>query len=138
MALPIFYDGINNVIKKYSPDTAVVENIFFAHDIKTALKLGHSRGIVLLSLANAGVFIYEYAPLEVKQAIVGYGMASKDQVQKMVLKLLKLNPNDLRFNKYDISDALALAICHIQTNLELKTDDRQQTIVQSSRFNVQS
>jgi crossover junction endodeoxyribonuclease RuvC len=106
------HDGLAGLIKKYSPDAVVVENVFFADNAKSALKLGHARGVALLAAAECGASVHEYSPLEIKQAVAGYGHADKDQVMKMVMALLGLKdppkPNDA-------SDALAAAICHINS-----------------------
>ena len=86
-----------------------MEDIFYAGNVKSALKLGQARGAVLVAAARAGVEIFEYSPLEIKSALVGYGRAEKQQVQEMVRVLLRMTsvPEPL-----DASDALAIAICH--------------------------
>jgi crossover junction endodeoxyribonuclease RuvC len=123
------YDGIVNIIKKYSPHEVVVENVFFAKSAKTALNLGQVRGIALLAAASEGLNVYEYSALEVKKAITGYGRAEKRQVQEMVKRILNLKSNpgspdseassrglgSLLNITEDASDALALAICHMNT-----------------------
>jgi crossover junction endodeoxyribonuclease RuvC len=106
------YKGLEEILEKFKPDTVVVETIFYAKNVKSALKLSHARGISLLSAANHDIEVVEYTPLEVKQAVVGYGRAGKKQVQDMVTFLLGLN-NLVTSN--DASDALALAICHIHS-----------------------
>lgn len=110
--LEIIYQELNKIIKKYNPDIAAIEEIFFAKNVKTALKVGHARGVVILSAVNAGLEVAEYTPLEVKQALVGYGRAEKQQVQKMVKVLLCLK--DIP-KPDDAADALAVAICHINS-----------------------
>jgi crossover junction endodeoxyribonuclease RuvC len=90
-----------------------VEETFYAVNVKSALKLGHVRGAVLLTAARAGVEIFEYSPLAIKSALVGYGRAEKRQVQEMVRILLGLAQSPAPL---DASDALAAAICHINTN----------------------
>ena len=106
------YDSLRVVINSYGPSIAVIENIFFAKNPNSALKLGQVRGATILACANAGLEIAEYTPLEIKLSITGYGRAEKSQVQNMVTKLLglKKNPTPL-----DASDALAVAICHIHS-----------------------
>ena len=106
------YDGIEAVISKHRPDAVAVENLFFARNVNSALKLGHARGVALLAAANSGLPIFEYTPTEIKQSVVGYGNAEKAQVRQMVKMLLKLSslPEPL-----DASDALACAICHIHS-----------------------
>ncbi len=116
--LKTIYDGLTEIIKKYSPDVASIENLFFAENAKSALKLGQVRGAAILSAANQSVEVAEYTPLEIKQAISGYGRADKGQIQNMVSILLNLNEVPKPF---DASDALAIAICHINTsNFKLK------------------
>ena len=104
------YDELSEVISQYAPGAVAVEDLFFAANAKSALKLGQTRGVILLAAANQMVPIAEYTPLEVKQSVVGYGRADKKQVQYMVCRLLNLKtvPDPL-----DASDALAVAICHL-------------------------
>lgn len=102
------YSSLEEVISEYKPDEIVIEKIFFAKGTKAALSLGHTRGVVLLAASLTGLSIYEYSALEVKKAVVGYGRADKNQVQKMVKQILGLN----RVLSSDSADALALAICH--------------------------
>jgi crossover junction endodeoxyribonuclease RuvC len=89
-----------------------VEDLFFARNVKTALKLGHVRGIAMLAGLNAGLPIAEYSPLAVKQALVGYGRAQKEQVQEMVRLLLHLES----LPGPDTADALAVAVCHLHSS----------------------
>jgi crossover junction endodeoxyribonuclease RuvC len=97
------------LIAEYRPEAAAVEEVFFAVNAKSALKLSHVRGVALLLIAEAAVGFAEYSPLEVKLSVVGYGRAEKSQVQQMVASLLRL-PEPLASE--DASDALAIAICH--------------------------
>ena len=103
---------LEEVLERLTPQACAVEETFYAVNVKSALKLGHVRGVVLLAAARAGVEVFEYSPLEIKSALVGYGRAEKEQVQEMVRLLLKLKeaPKPL-----DASDALAVAICHANT-----------------------
>jgi len=103
-------DGVEGLIEKFRPDVCAVEEAFFAVNAKTALKLGQVRGVVLVAAERAGVEIAEYAPRLVKQTVVGYGAAEKQQVQEMVRILLKLR---LGPSPFDASDALAVAITHL-------------------------
>ncbi|MGI8989955.1 MAG: crossover junction endodeoxyribonuclease RuvC [Bryobacteraceae bacterium] len=96
-------------ISGFQPEVAAVEEVFYAVNVKTALKLSHVRGVALLAIAEAGVVLAEYSPLEVKVSVVGYGRAEKHQVQRMVASLLHL---EAEFDSEDASDALAIAICH--------------------------
>ncbi len=102
-------ESLRKVIDEYRPDCVSVESVFFAKNVKSALMLGHARGVVLLSAAFSKLPVHEYSPRTVKQAVVGYGGASKEQVQKMVSLLL----NTASAPKPDAADALAAAICHI-------------------------
>ena len=108
--LKFIYDELAAVIQKFNPDEVAVEDMFFATNVKSALKLGQTRGVAILSAVNEGKLVSEYSPLEVKQSVVGYGRAEKQQVQKMVTTLLKLKEKP---EPFDASDALAVAICHI-------------------------
>jgi len=103
------HDGLAEVVERCEPDEMVVESLFHAVNVKSALTLGHVRGVVLLAGVSHGLPVREYAPLEVKQAVVGYGRAEKSQVQKMVAVLLSL---DAPPEPHDAADALAIAICH--------------------------
>ncbi|WP_066634913.1 crossover junction endodeoxyribonuclease RuvC [Desulfolucanica intricata] len=107
--LLILYREMEKVINKYRPDRFAVEKLFFNKNTRTALAVGHARGVVFLLGARAGLKIYEYTPLEVKQAVVGYGRADKQQVQYMVKTILGLSAVP---KPDDVADALAVAICH--------------------------
>ena len=102
------FTSLSAVIAESNPDEIVIERMFFAKGIKAALSLGHARGVVLVAAGLTGIPIFEYSPLEVKQAVVGYGRADKNQVQCMVREILnirhQLSP--------DGADALAIALCH--------------------------
>ena len=107
--IKIIYDGINDAIKKYKPDFMSVEELFFNDNAKTAIAVGQARGVIILAAVNNGVEIFEYTPLQVKQAVVGYGRADKTQVQQMTKALLSLNSVP---KPDDVADALAIAVCH--------------------------
>ncbi|MBE6687947.1 MAG: crossover junction endodeoxyribonuclease RuvC [Ruminococcaceae bacterium] len=107
--LALIYDRLNCLIKTYTPDAVAVEELFFNTNQKTAINVAQARGIVLLSSERAGIPLFEYTPLQVKQAVVGYGRAEKHQVMEMTKVLLGLNE---RPKPDDAADALALAICH--------------------------
>ncbi len=100
---------LEQIIMMYKPDTVSVEELFFNKNVKTALSVGHGRGVALLSAARCGVEVFEYTPLQIKQAVVGYGRAQKAQVQQMVKIILNLNEIP---KPDDVADALAAAICH--------------------------
>jgi crossover junction endodeoxyribonuclease RuvC len=110
--LRAIYAGLATLIDQHQPDTAAVEELFFSRNVRTALSVGHARGVTLLALADAELPIYEYKPLEVKQAIAGYGGANKQQVQEMVRLLLGL---DRVPQPDDAADAVAVAVCHIHS-----------------------
>jgi len=107
------YEELEKIIDKYKPHEVVVEDLFVSNNIKAALKLGHARGVAILAAVNAGLPVFEYAPTEVKQAVVGTGKADKKQVQAMVKTLLELPKAP---HPADAADALAAAICHIHSS----------------------
>ena len=107
--LVLLYDGLCRIIQEYTPGMSAVEELFFGKNVNTALTVGQARGVVLLALAKAGLPIYEYKPLIVKQALTGYGSADKKQMQEMVRITLGL---DKIPRPDDAADALAVAICH--------------------------
>jgi crossover junction endodeoxyribonuclease RuvC len=107
--LTIIYDRLVDIIKRYNPDAFAVEELFFNKNIKTALTVGHARGVAVLAGSKSGVQVYEYTPLQVKQAVVGYGRADKNQMQQMVKVILNLGEIP---KPDDVADALAVAICH--------------------------
>lgn len=110
--LQIIYRELTQIIGQWQPETAAIEELFFSKNAKTALAVGHGRGAAMLALANAELPITEYKPLEVKQAITGYGGADKQQIQQMVKLLLGL---DQAPRPDDVADALAVAICHLHS-----------------------
>ncbi len=103
------YNNLNDIIKEYNPDCMAVEELFFNKNVKTAIMVGQARGVILLAGSQAGLKVYEYTPLQVKQAVVGYGRARKEQVQQMVKALLNLQEIP---RPDDSADALAVSICH--------------------------
>jgi crossover junction endodeoxyribonuclease RuvC len=106
------YGELTNLIQAHRPHQAAVEELFFARNARTALAVGQARGVVLLALAEAGLPVHGYTPLQVKRAITGYGRASKEQMQQMVRLLLGLQSTP---QPDDVADALAVAICHAHT-----------------------
>jgi crossover junction endodeoxyribonuclease RuvC len=115
------FTSLMDVIEEYEPDEVATEKIFFAKGTKAALSLGHTRGVILLAATMRDIPIYEYSALEVKKAVVGYGRADKNQVQKMVGKILKINHT----LSSDSADALALALCHANIKkMKLKAGNR--------------
>ncbi len=107
------YQQLKGLILLHRPDAAAVEKLFFQRNVSTAISVGQARGVILLSLAEAGVPVTEYNPLDVKQAVVGYGAAEKGQVQQMVKALLNLEAIP---KPDDAADALAIAICHLHSS----------------------
>lgn len=110
--LLIIHDGLRALLEEHRPDAVAIEDIFHARNVRSALKLGHARGVALLAATEAAVPVTAYSPAEVKRAVVGYGRAEKHQVQHMVCLLLGLTAAP---SPYDASDALAIAICHLHT-----------------------
>lgn len=101
-------DSLRTLMQTHSPDVMAVEEIFYSVNVKSLIKLGQVKGVVLLAAADAGLAVHEYSPLEIKSSVVGYGRAEKSQVQQMVKALLGLK----RLPPEDAADALAVAICH--------------------------
>jgi len=104
------HSGLAKLIRRCRPDCVAIENVFYATNVRSALKLGHARGVAMLAAVEAGLPVVEYTPAEVKQAVVGYGRAEKRQVQSMIKLLLGL---DALPSPHDAADALAVAICHV-------------------------
>lgn len=109
LRLSKLYTDINLIIDQYQPDAMSVEELFFNNNVKTAINVAQARGIVLVAGCQKNIPTYEYTPLQVKQAVVGYGRADKIQVQKMVKTILKV---DTLPKLDDITDSMAIAICH--------------------------
>lgn len=106
------FNYLLRVIREHQPDDVAIEDVFYAVNVKSALKLGQVRGVAMLAASSASLAVAEYAPLSIKSAVVGYGKAEKQQVQHMVTRLLNLDsPPD----SPDAADALAIAICHLHT-----------------------
>ncbi len=103
------YDNLVLIIQKHKPDTLALEEVIYAKNIKTALKMGHARGVILLAASNNDLTTSEYSPKEIKLAATGNGAASKQQVKKMVVQLLNLPQSP---SSFDVTDAMAVAICH--------------------------
>ncbi len=106
------YDELGATYRRHRPDEVAIEGIFYALNVKSALKLGQVRGVAMLAAAAAGLEVAEYSPLTIKSSVVGYGRAEKQQVQQMVTRLLGLAEAP---EPMDASDALAIAICHLHT-----------------------
>lgn len=108
--LEMIYAGIQSLLIKHLPDVAVIEELFFNTNLKTAVEVGEARGVIILACSHEGIQCEEYTPLQVKQAVVGKGNASKEQVAYMVGALLGF---DSRGVSHHACDALALALCHL-------------------------
>ena len=106
------YAELIALLALHAPEVVAIEEVFFSANAKSALKLGQVRGVAMLAAASCGIAVAEYAPLSIKSAVVGYGLAAKEQVQFMVTRLLEL---DTAPESPDAADALAIAICHIHT-----------------------
>ena len=106
------YRDLTALIREYNPAEGAVEQLFFSRNVKTALAVGQARGVALLALAEGGLPVHEYTPLQVKQSVVGYGRAEKAQVQELVKLLLGL---EVVPQPDDAADALAIAICHLHS-----------------------
>jgi crossover junction endodeoxyribonuclease RuvC len=106
------FDGLTALIAEHRPEVVAIEDVFYSVNAKSALKLGHVRGVAMMAAAQQGLSVVAYAPLAIKSAVTGYGRAEKLQVQAMVARLLRL---DAPPQPADAADALAIAICHIHT-----------------------
>ena len=109
------YDQLSVIITEYAPDAVALEDIFYGKNVKSLVKLAQARGVIILAASHRDTPLYEYTPLEVKKATVGYGRAEKGQVQHMVRAILSLQ----EIPPPDASDALAVAICHANFSKEV-------------------
>ena len=114
--LLVIHSGLKALLERHRPECVAIENIFFAKNVRSALKLGHARGIALLAASQASIPVVEYSPAEIKRSVVGYGRAEKAQVQRMMKLLLGL---DAVPSPHDAADALAVAICHLHSGFGL-------------------
>ncbi len=114
--LDLIYRDMQEIIKTFQPDVMAVEELFFDKNVTTGISVAHGRGVVLLAGYQAGIPIYEYTPMQVKQAVVGYGKAEKRQVMDMVRRLLKLQAAP---KPDDAADAVAVALCHARSATSL-------------------
>ncbi len=108
------YQSLREVMVQFGPDSAAVEELFFNKNVRSAFQVGEARGVALLAAAHAGLETFEYTPLQVKQSVVGYGRAAKNQIQEMVKLMLNINHP---IKPDDAADALALAICHCHSRV---------------------
>jgi len=114
------YTELAALLQLWQPEVVAIEEVFFSANAKSALKLGQVRGVAMLAAATCGMPVVEYAPLSIKSAVVGYGLAQKEQVQFMVTRLLELAETP---KSPDACDALAIAICHLHTAQTLALQD---------------
>ena len=122
LRLATIFQRLGAIIQEHQPDNVAIEDVFYALNVKSALKLGQVRGVAMLAASTAGLGVTEYSPLTIKSAVVGYGRAEKQQVQHMVTRLLDLAEIP---EPPDAADALAIAICHLHTAATL---ERQQAV----------
>lgn len=115
--LSVVFNRLSEIINEHQPENVAIEDVFYAINVKSALKLGQVRGVAMLAASSAGLKVAEYSPLSIKSAVVGYGKAEKQQVQQMVARLLNL---DTPPESPDAADALAIAICHLHTKTTLQ------------------
>ncbi len=111
--LEIIFEGVTEVLRRHHPEATAVESLFFNTNVRSALAVGHARGVTLLACSQAGCRVFEYTPIQVKQAVVGYGKAEKAQVMEMVRALLGLAETP---RPDHAADALGVAICHANTS----------------------
>ncbi len=107
------FEGITQIVLQYRPDAVACETLFFCKNVKSAIRLGEARGVAVLAATSRLKEYFEYSPRSVKQAVVGFGGAQKDQVKRMVQRLLGITTQDLT---EDAADALAVAICHLNSS----------------------
>lgn len=116
--LRLLYDDMTDLLKKAKPDAVAIEELFFSKNITTGIGVSHGRGVILLACEEYGAPVHEYSPMQVKQAVVGYGGATKHQVMDMTRRLLKLESVP---RPDDAADALAIALCHSRSATSLLT-----------------
>lgn len=107
--LEMIYNDMNTLLDRFAPDVVAIEELFWGHNVTTGIGVSHGRGVILLSVAQRQIPIHEYTPMQIKQAVVGYGLATKQQVMDMTKRLLKM---EKVARPDDAADALAVALCH--------------------------
>lgn len=113
--LQLIYSEVDKLIHAYKPDAVIIEKGFYSKNVQTVIKLAQVNGIIMLASLNAAIPVFEYTPLEVKLAVVGYGAAKKEQVQHMVSQILRI---DKPVASHHAADALAVAICHLHRKIK--------------------
>ena len=121
--LEIIYEDMKKLLEVAKPDVVAIEELFFGQNVTTGIGVAQSRGVILLAIRQAGVPVYQYKPMQVKQAVVGYGNATKHQVQDMTKRLLKL---DAMPKPDDAADAIAIALCHGRSSTSLLAQAQRQ------------
>ena len=111
--LKVIYEDMNRLLDHAKPDVVAVEELFWGHNVTTGIGVSHGRGVILLSVAQREIPIYEYTPMQIKQAVAGYGLATKQQVMDMTKRLLKM---EKVARPDDAADAIAVALCHGRTS----------------------
>ncbi len=114
--LEVIYNDMAELLRVTKPDVVAIEELFFGHNVTTGINVAQSRGVILLAIRQAGLPIFEYKPMQVKQAVVGYGNATKHQVQDMTKRLLHLTAMP---KPDDAADAIAIALCHARSSTSL-------------------
>ena len=109
-------NDMTQLLQMTNPDAVAIEELFFGHNVTTAIGVAQSRGVILLAVRQAGIPVFEYKPMQVKQAVVGYGNATKHQVMEMTKRLLHLEKSP---KPDDAADAVAIALCHARSNTSL-------------------
>ena len=114
--LEVIYNDMTQLLQVAQPDVVAIEELFFGQNVTTGIGVAQSRGVILLAIRQAGIPMFEYKPMQVKQAVVGYGNATKHQVQDMTRRLLRLNAMP---KPDDAADAIAIALCHARSSTSL-------------------
>ena len=114
--LQMIYNDMTELLQMAKPDAVAIEELFFGHNVTTAIGVAQSRGVILLAVQQAGIPLFQYKPMQVKQAVVGYGNATKHQVMDMTKRLLKLEKLP---KPDDAADAIAIALCHARSSTSL-------------------
>ena len=122
--LEVIYNDMVELLRLTKPDVVAIEELFFGHNVTTGIGVAQSRGVILLAIRQAGLPIYSYKPMQVKQALVGYGSATKHQMQDMTKRLLHLNAMP---KPDDAADAIAIALCHGRSSTSLLAQAQHQS-----------
>ena len=120
--LEIIYEDMRQLLEVAKPDVVAIEELFFGQNVTTGIGVAQSRGVILLAIRQAGLQVYQYKPMQVKQAVVGYGNATKHQVQDMTKRLLHLSQMP---KPDDAADAIAIALCHGRSSTSLLAQAQQ-------------